>query len=227
VRAYPSSYFGKLIPGAGDGSFDVPVNGAGTIMVAGSGAARMASGDIDNDGLQELLVVVNNGASLIYFYKQDKAGVWSLASTLAGPSVGFAPLNDLMLVDTKRRGWLDLVVLNPSPNGVQIALNSGSGSFSSWTSIPNSPASPSHVLSADVNNDGSSDLLILTSASSTWHLMLNPNDGAGFPSTGPTAWAAMPVTCTTFFGTDLPRPAAIADFNGCVARLFHAKSSRR
>jgi hypothetical protein len=213
VRAFPSQTAGKLIPGAGDGTFTVPVSSA--IAPAGGNVfGRMASGDIDNDGLQELAVVANNGA-IIVVYRQDSNGVWFFSDTVASPSSGTVPISTLALVDTRGQGVLDLVTVTAGNGGAFVALNGGGGgSFGSWSLINNSPLSPMHMVSADINGDPFADLVILAADGYIYFLMNSA--GGGFLSSLP--WSSVPFYCSSAAARDLPRPAAVADFDRCVAR---------
>lgn len=199
----------------GDGKVDIGVaNGKnGLLVLLGKGNGQLAgaksvptgeslptaiiSGDINNDGLTDLVAV--NTASTncpspdssvsVFFSKGDgNFGLQAIYLTGNGPS-------SAALGDFRGRGHLDLAVVNGCDNTVSVLLNNGDGSFASRVDYPTGNG-PSALVAGDFNQDGITDLAVTNTADNTVSILLGKGDGTFKPKAdlatgpGPTAIVA-------------------------------------
>lgn len=148
----------KLLLGDGQGSF-IEVDQPG--FRVGSNPVALASGDLNEDGLADLVVV--NGLAdtvTVLLGRADERFDEALGSPLA---VGAGP-RSVALGDFNSDGHLDLAVASRFINQVSIYLGEGTGRFSeAELSIffylnPGAPA----VAAGDFNGDGHADLAVVS-----------------------------------------------------------------
>lgn len=163
-------------------------------VAAASGPTAAAAGDIDNDGLPDLVVVHEGGTVLSYRARSAaEGGGFHDPARLV---LGGRPLG-VTLLDVDRDGWLDLVASDRDGARIAVALSNRDGSFGAPTFLATAPQ-PATVGWADVDGDGRSDLLALGVAGppGTVSALLARADGSfqPFRSTevedGPVAFAA-------------------------------------
>jgi Flp pilus assembly protein TadD len=158
---------------------------------AAPGGARildLVSGDMDNDGVQEIVAVLSGTDRSIDFaqLKQDGQGAFEwvddaspTAVELGGPIGGF----DLAIVDWDHDGDMDLFSCWTGGGRGDCALgtNDGAGSFELKRAEEHGFAvdlqtdGPVQVAFSDIDNDRDIDLLVF--ASSGIHLLVNQRDG--------------------------------------------------
>lgn len=180
----------------GDGNVDIGVaNGRNTLLVLlGDGQGHLAgsnsiptrgvlstaviSGDINNDGLPELIAVNTTspscpapGSSVSVFFPNGDGTFHLQALYATGNSPAGAALGDFA-----GHGHLDLAVVNTCDSTVSVLLNNGDGSFGPRTdySTGNGPAA---VVAGDFNHDGITDLAIANAGDNTVSILLGNGDG--------------------------------------------------
>lgn len=139
-------------------------------------AAHVAVGDIDLDGLMDL-VFVNPGLSRISVWL-NKSTASALQFTAAGnyPAENYPTI--VKLADLDRDGDLDMVVVNQDPvSSVSILLNKGNGTFIP-TSSPSFPTvlaadKPVDMTLADLDQDGLLDIALATQGASRLQFLMN------------------------------------------------------
>jgi Tfp pilus assembly protein PilF len=146
-------------------------NGDGTFFAihpfAGiSGISQFAWADLDGDGVPDAAML--DGSGRLHVFVNERQGVFrerSLPSTLGN-------VKAIAVSDVDNDGMLDLVALQADGAIVRVSRSRGSGSFeiASLTGVPN----PADRLSgevrlrvADIDNNGSPDLLLLPVATGT------------------------------------------------------------
>ncbi|MFQ5666316.1 MAG: FG-GAP-like repeat-containing protein [Candidatus Binatia bacterium] len=136
------------------------VLGAGSLggvedVIAEPNPTDVASGDVDNDGLSDLILGHNNGDVVVY---------------RAEPTVGFAPLpnqplraaGDVVAVasgDFNADGRLDIVAVNKSTANISMFVGVVAGGFSEARNYPVG-ADASAATVGDWNSDGRSDVAV-------------------------------------------------------------------
>ena len=171
----PSRQRAGAVPSAadidGDGEVDLYIAGAvllraggalqaqpGHPLAAFTGFEFAAWGDVDNDGLTDVLLCRAQGAPLLV--RNAGGGKWQ---PLAVPALAaLRGARDCALFDADHDGDLDLFIVTARGERVLIS-NNGDGSFRSLSDrLPRPKAkSAMQVIAADFNNDRSLDLVLL------------------------------------------------------------------
>ena len=144
--------------GVGNGAF-----GPLTSFPCGDGPFRIATRDFNEDGITDLVVANNRSANLSILIGLGSAGVGN--GTFAGPvnyATGPNP-SGVATGDFNSDGITDLAGLNYSSNTISILLGQGAAGVGNGTFAPaatlNTGSLPFHIVAADVNEDGITDLL--------------------------------------------------------------------
>ncbi|MDO7884727.1 FG-GAP-like repeat-containing protein [Hymenobacter cheonanensis] len=148
--------------GIGRGNFQ-----PGSENKVGPQPQRIVAADIDRDGDQDLLAAAyDNGAGKTVSVRLN-AGNGTFAAgpdlTLPGTSQG---VHDVLAVDLNADGALDVVTANTTTSDVSTFLNNGRGSFTAGTTLAVG-ASPQQLVAADVDANGTQDLLVVTASGTT------------------------------------------------------------
>lgn len=171
LAGHRSSSVIRIWEGNGDGTFGSPTDLGVPSEVRGGFLA-----DLNADGSLDMVLAFpfSNTAQV---YLNDGAGVFNLASTLAGNrpvQVAVAQLNG----DT----FPDVVVTNDSTNGVTVHFGDGTGQFPTNASFA-SGARPRHTLAADLDMDGNTDLVVSSLNSSDLTILMGDGTGSFTGST--------------------------------------------
>jgi len=149
-------HLGLSTAGVANGSFG-PAVGIATLPFP---IARVRTADLDEDGIEDLLVAT--GPNVLRFPGQGTAGVGD--GTFGPPVATSAPdtIVDMVVQDLDADGILDLVVTTAL--GVQVrrgaGLNGhGDGSFGPATTYP-AGGSPGRIAVTDLDGDGAPDLVV-------------------------------------------------------------------
>ncbi len=154
-------------------------------VIAGDFYQSVTLGDVDNDGDTDVLYASSGtqsgGDPAIALLKNSGNGTLGSPipiqlSTYTGSAVSVA------IGDLNGDGWKDIVGASfdgRNTDGFQVILNNGSGGFSSNSLYPAGQATFSVAL-ADVNNDGTIDVLTGDNYSVQVTVRLNPGNGVFF-----------------------------------------------
>ncbi len=136
---------------------------------------RFAVGDVNNDGLPDLVTLNQNNLSAvgpISVFLNTGAGGFAAPINITGDVGPF----DATIADFNRDGNADLAIAGGGlSTGLQIRLGNGTGNFPTGTYINNERSSPV-VAAADFNGDGNPDVAICNNLN---ELRVLPGNGAG------------------------------------------------
>ena len=140
-----------------------------------SGAACPITGDVNGDGIPDLLFGAN-GLGGVGVYLGNGDGTFRLASVI--PS---GPANNLVLGDFNHDGKLDF-----ADSSNTMALGNGDGTFQTPVSILTTLPPPGYmewIAAGDLNNDGFTDLVYVAGVDGTGLYILLNNQHGGFTET--------------------------------------------
>jgi hypothetical protein len=173
----------------GTGKASSPYTTGASITLSGAGCP--ITGDLNGDGIPDLLVGANSAGGVVA-YLGNGDGTFTLKSTTAVSS------GVLALGDFNHDGKLDFAV---SSN--QLALGNGDGTFQVPASIVSDPPSGGYswIAAGDINNDGWTDLVLTNwNITRSLYVLLN-NQNGGF-------------TQSAIANHDGPLAIVLADLNG-------------
>jgi hypothetical protein len=156
-------------------SFAAPVE----YPAAGPFPISATAGDFNNDGKVDV-VTTNNGSASVSLLLGNGDGTFQPAVSVP---VGAVQPFDVQAADLNNDGNLDLVTANASATSdgsVSVLLGNGDGTFGAPAVYPVG-GRPFSVAIADLNNDGSPDIVVGTSAN-TVSVLLNNGDGTFAPA---------------------------------------------
>lgn len=181
----------SVLLGMGDGTFGTETRLA---LAAGAGPLDIATGDLNGDGIADLVSADTGTNSVTLFI-----GAGDGSFTLAGVGVVGAGPRSLALIDLNGDTRTDILTANRESNDVSLLLSNAAG-FDPPVSLPVG-TNPRAVVAADLNNDGMLDLLVSNPGSGDFSILRGLGGGA---------FAAQ----VRIDAPALPTRLAIADFNG-------------
>ncbi len=185
-----------IILGRGDGTFATALS-----PITISSFFRMAVGDVNNDGIPDIVISNTQGGLSLLIGKGD--GTFAPAVSVgSGYAIGVA------VADVNGDGNADILECNES-GYVTVFLGRGDGTFQ--TGINTSAiSSPSDIIVRDFNGDGSLDIAVLNSNASAVSILLGNGDGTF--RTGSTV--TLPVDPRLAGDSSFPISIAAGDLNG-------------
>ena len=158
----------------------VQFTSAANVSTTGGGNLRVAVGDFNNDGNQDL-AATNSTSGTVSVRLGNGSGGFS-GSTEVG--VGSGP-QGITVGDFNNDGNQDIATANSATNTLSVRLGNGTGGFSGTTTLTVQD-SPQIVVTADFNKDGNHDLAVTGlrdgAVSSVFVLLGNGIGGFGPPN---------------------------------------------
>jgi hypothetical protein len=191
--------------GTGPGAFGAP-----TSYDTPKGAVAVAVGDINNDGIADLVTANGKAGNGSIFFGLGNGLFAPFVPLITG---GKTPV-DVVLKDFDGDNVLDLFVLHSNSSNVAFLKGNGDGTFSD-PQLFATASKPVAFAVGNLNTDSHADLVAVT-ASGKLSILLAKSDGTGFePAVNQSSGGIRPVD------------VAIADFSGDGAPdlvVLHAKS---
>lgn len=161
----------SYLPGAGDGTF-----GAASVFIGGQGPADVAVGDFNGDGKQDIVSADAEGSiGTVTLLRGNGDG------TVKGPpNLVVETPGNVVADDFTGDGNVDLAVVSGgvSYSGVIIFPGTGTGTFAAGIQAP-SMFAPTALASADFNEDGKRDLVVLSMTN--LNFLIGNGDGTFVP----------------------------------------------
>src|SRR5579864_5088118 len=168
----------SVLLGKGDGTF-----GAQSTFSTGNGPAGIATADFNGDGHADLAVANHSDSTVsILLNKGDGTGTFFAHTDFA---TGSGPAGILAANFTGTN--TDLAVADETAPNVDVLIGNGDGTFTTPISLPTGN-SPVAVAGADLNADGTIDLVTANSGSSTVTVTLNTLQPSSNLSSGQSAY---------------------------------------
>ncbi|TME13729.1 MAG: hypothetical protein E6I70_15830, partial [Chloroflexi bacterium] len=157
----------SILPGKGDGTFGTPI----TFLSGSAGAGPLAVGDLNKDGVLDLVVGHGSLTGLSVFLGN---GDGSFSSPTMYPSSYAAA--DFAVADVNDDGKLDLAMTTGTV--VQVWPGNGDGTLQSPAGYP-AGSTPWAMAVADFNGDGASDIAVANYPQAMFSVLINKGDGSG------------------------------------------------
>ena len=158
---------------------------SGLAEVAGGTVTGLAIGDINNDGVADVVGALNRGTAkddigTSYLSVMLNLGQGVLAPPYQVGAVAGRETCATIIVDVDADGWRDIVAVNDATNSVSLYRNEGDATFGDGVHLPVGQT-PRSVVASDVDADGDIDLVVLNTESDDVSTLLNRGDGSFSP----------------------------------------------
>jgi hypothetical protein len=175
----------ELFYSNGDGTFT-----AGPIIPTATPPSLIAAGDLNNDGVDDLVVVFTSQNSITVYLNNGTGGFISPGTSYP---VGTFP-SSVALGKFTNSGLIDIAVANMTSNNVSVLLNQGAGTYSSAVNYPVQFA-PLSLTTGQFSGNVPYDIFVANEASSTVSFLQNNGDGT-FAAAVNTEVGSAPVSIT-------------------------------
>jgi hypothetical protein len=147
----------------------------------GAQPAGVAVGDVDGDGVPDLVTVNAGGNSVSVLRGQGDGTFAGAVDYPVGARPGYVALADL-----EGNGLPDIVTTNAADNSVSVLLNNGDGTFAPAVTYASGGVNPGPVAVGDFNGDGIPDLVVVNRGVSRFDfyikVLLGNGDGTFQPA---------------------------------------------
>jgi uncharacterized protein (TIGR03437 family) len=185
-----------------------------------SGAQSILTGDFNNDGKLDVVVIgsSNSNGIAVYLGKGD--------GTLQSPNFfsGHQATIQAVAYDFNGDGKLDLAVVNGATNDVSVQLAKGDGTFAAANNYPAGVTGAGQIVAGDFNGDGHEDLAV--SGASSISVLLNNGQGAfGAPINQPLEFNYISGLAAGDFNKDGRLDLALTDSAGGTVSILLGNGS--
>lgn len=156
--------------GDGAGNFTTYANLAG-----GNNETDLVSGDFDNDGLKDIVVMSSSSPGVHSFFKNNGTG-FNAAVNSSPTGIGLPYYCRAVQWDSNVDANLDVLYIRDSPGRLVFMKGSGTGTFTTSQTITIG-TNPRDVDVADLNGDGFNDAVVALYGSDSIAVMLGNGNG--------------------------------------------------
>ncbi len=185
-----------LVPvGAPPAPLPSPALFPGPKLSTGAATFAMAAGDIDGDGVPDLVTGDRSGDEIVLL-----RGLGDGSFEEDGPRISTLGPTALALVDLSLDGFDDIVAASQNSDEVAVLLSRGDGTFQAEqrTAVGDTPTG---LAAADLDGDGADDLVSVNAVSGDLTILLSRGDGSFEPA-------------ITVVAASRPRAVATGDLDG-------------
>lgn len=150
------------LQGAGEIILIENTDGNGTLAVAQTlasgleGVERVAFGDVDGDGDQDIIANVDTAGQVIWLENMDGAGTYSDVKFVSEDT---EQASGLSIVDLDADGDMDVMTTSQFASKVSTHINDGNGMFVTSEITPANAIEPQMAFLVDIDGDGDLDVL--------------------------------------------------------------------
>jgi hypothetical protein len=138
----------------------------------GAGLSSADTGDIDGDGIDDLVVGAADGVVRVYPGGTEGSGVWPSSFLEAGHAVG-----SVAVVDLTGDGRLEIAAADPVSGALAVWMGGGASAMPTWR-LSDSGGAQAMVPAGDLDADGLQDVLIGRPADARVTVLFGDRDGA-------------------------------------------------
>lgn len=156
--------------GEGDGNFFIQ---APVPIGENTSPFGLALGDIDKDGILDLVVTDSQNYNVLIF---SGAGDGTFSQTLTLNTADLSRPYSVVIVDLNKDSNLDVLVSNIGTGDISVFLNDGTGNFGAESTYA-TDAAPYRLITADFNRDGNIDAATSNLFGNSISILLGNGDG--------------------------------------------------
>jgi hypothetical protein len=205
---------GNGADGIGNGTFGAPV-----AYAVGTNPARILAADLDGDGITDLAVANNSGASVSILRGTGSGGVGNGGFAAATSVAVTGSPWSVVALDWNGDGVVDLAVSNGAGTTVALLRGTGAGAFAAAGTVT-TPTAPRDMAAGDFDGDGVTDVAAACAVGNSVSVLRGTGAGLATLGTFATGSGAGGLAAGDWNGDGAPDLACVNTGAGTVTRLL-------